>query len=121
MKKLSPVLEGWKRELSQLSPNGYHLDGNLDAAFVKLDHEVERAFAHDPERRGAIRRTLWSARDIASGGELMTNQPTATAALIIEDERPWRFVVAADPERADELLRLLARMAKAEAKRSRRR
>jgi len=51
----------------------------------------------------------------------MTNQPAATAALIIEDDRPWRFIVAADPERADELLRLLARMAKAEAKRSRRR
>jgi hypothetical protein len=47
----------------------------------------------------------------------MTNQPTTTAALIIEDDRPWRFVVAADPDRASELLAILARLAKAEAKR----
>jgi DNA topoisomerase IA len=52
----------------------------------------------------------------------VTKELTPKAALIIEADRPWRFIVAADPDRPGELLvAILARMAKAEAKRSRRR
>jgi hypothetical protein len=51
------------------------------------------------------------------GIRLMTTQLTPTTTLIIGPERKDRkFFVAADPDRASELLALLARMAKAEAK-----
>jgi hypothetical protein len=52
--------------LSLLRPAGYRIDETLAEAFDRLDIEVSRVFAHDPARRGAVRRALWAARDIAS-------------------------------------------------------
>jgi hypothetical protein len=67
---MTNIIDRLAREtLSLLRPQGYRMDEALDEAFARLDYEVGRAFAHDPKRRGAVRRALWAARDIASGGE----------------------------------------------------
>jgi hypothetical protein len=67
---MTTIIDRLAREtLSLLRLQGYHIDETLAEAFDRLDYEIGRAFAHDPPRRGAVRRALWAARDIASGGE----------------------------------------------------
>jgi hypothetical protein len=55
-----------KEVLSLLRVPKHHIDEALAEAFDRLDYEIGRAFARDPARRGAVRRALWAARDIAS-------------------------------------------------------
>jgi hypothetical protein len=67
---MTNVIDRLAREaLSRLRLQGYHIDEALAEAFDRLDYEIGRAFAHDPARRGAVRRALWAARDVASGGK----------------------------------------------------
>jgi hypothetical protein len=69
---MTTVIDRLAREaLALLHPQGYELDETLAAAFDRLDYEIGRVFARDPARRGAVRRALWAARDIASGGECL--------------------------------------------------
>jgi hypothetical protein len=68
MKMRTKVIDRLARETLAVLRQGHHIDETLAEAFDRLDYEIGRAFAHDPARRGAVRRALWAARDIASGG-----------------------------------------------------